>query len=161
MKLVILSILLLSISSYSLADTRHVKEDCSQIKDDCQYYLCLETQKSCGKKGYLRAFGHKYCQDFKEARNMGLSSQTKKWLVEVRTCLIRKLDEMDKDLTCSEIKKQAFNSHFPCYVETKFCNLRKRDKLKIITMLRKEIKKPAIIKLGINIMRSCRVIRWY
>jgi hypothetical protein len=73
-----------------------------------------------------------------------------KWFGKVRTCLIRKLFEMDQFLTCSELKKQAFDSHYPCYVETRFCSLNTLDKFKIIALQKVEFKNPAIIKLGLK-----------
>lgn len=135
--------------------------ECIEMKDDCQYYLCVEAKKSCGDRGYLKAFGHKYCQDFKAVSSSMYSPRAMQWFGEVRSCLIRKITEMDKNLTCNELKNQAFKSHLPCYLETNFCDLRLLDKLNIVAVLKNELQNPAIIKLGLKIMHSCSLLKSY
>jgi hypothetical protein len=131
-------------------------QDCNTLKTSCEYYLCVEAQKSCGDRGYLKSFGHNYCYKYENIITKNFSPKGKKWLKDVRECLIDELSKLDNNLTCREIKAQAFASHGPCYKKKKFCNLRKRDKYQLIKSLRREIKNPQILKAGIKIIRSCK-----
>jgi hypothetical protein len=132
-------------------------QDCNQLKTSCEYYLCLESQKNCGEDGYLKAFGHSYCYKYKNVLTHKFSKKGQKWLTDVRECLISELANFESNISCSQIKKQAFASHTPCYKKTNFCDLRKRDKLQLIKSLQEDIVNPQILKAGIRVLKSCKI----
>lgn len=143
-----------SVMAYS--DTYNQVDNCSHLKTSCEYYLCLETQKKCGSKGYLKSFGHAYCYKFENTVASSFSPKGRKWLKEVRECLIDELSQMNPKISCSKLKKQAFDSHIPCYKKTHFCRLSKYNKYQVMKSIASAIKDPKIISAGFEILKSCK-----
>jgi|SaaInlStandDraft_5_1057022.scaffolds.fasta_scaffold101414_1 hypothetical protein len=158
LRLIFLIILNISLDLYG---NEPATKDCSKLKNSCEYYLCLETQKKCGESGYLKSFGHKYCHRFQTYTSKTLSHQGKIWLRSVRSCLIDELTKMDPALSCQQLKQNAFYSHAPCYIKTKFCNLKLKDKYKIIKAIGRGSMNRHAMASGIRVLRSCRLVRWY
>lgn len=131
-------------------------QDCSKLKDDCEYYSCIEKQKTCGKKGYPLAFGKKYCLRFKDFTSKKMSHAGRRWLDEVRTCLIEQVELMPETISCGSLKNKALQSHFHCYYKVNFCRLSKRDKFQVIKTMKSEFNNKQIIKLGWRVLRSCK-----
>ena len=158
----VLSIILFTIILSANAWTaEQIIKNCSELQDSCEYYLCIENQKQCGNAGYLKSFGHKYCHRFEKYTSNSISDHGKKWLDAVRSCLIREMTQMDPNLSCNQLKRQAFNTHYACYVETKFCNLSYLDKYKIIRAVGRGFRNSQVLRTGIRVLRSCRFIRFY
>jgi hypothetical protein len=134
---------------------------CSKLKNSCEYYTCIEAKKQCGDFGYLKSFGHKYCQRFQDIISTKLSQNGRIWLQDVRSCLIDKLSKIDPQIGCYGLKNEAFKSHVPCYKKSGFCELKKWDKYHIIKTIKSELKNRQVLKSGLKILRSCRWIRFY
>ena len=150
-------VILILFTNYAFAEN----VDCSTYKNSCEYYLCLETQKKCGENGYLKSFGHRYCQRYEKEITNQFSTEAKDWLINVRTCLIDELDSVSQALSCGQLKRYAINSHVKCYIKTKFCNIPRKDKITLLKSVADVPKEYQLLSSGIRILRSCRVIRFY
>lgn len=130
--------------------------DCSEIKDDCEYYSCIEEQRHCGKKGYLLGFGKKYCLKFSKLDRL-FSEEGKRWIDEVRECLIKSADLSSKSLSCKEFKKEQFKSHVPCYVSSGYCELSRKDRFAVKKVIYKSLWRPSLIWSGMKVVIKCRI----
>ncbi len=130
--------------------------DCSKLSNSCEYYLCVESQKSCGDFGYLKSFGHRYCMQFQNKVYPRFTDKGRIWLEDVKSCLISEIEKMPQDLSCQSLKNRAINSHYKCYYQANFCKLNKREKLLLIKTARRELKSFKFLKLGYKVLRSCR-----
>lgn len=111
--------------------------------DNCNWYReCLERRYACEgtEHCYAIEFGEKLCNIFSE----GLYSEIgMRWVVSVRKCLQEALVPLLRPQipkTCADIRKDAFQSHLPCYVEAQpgsisACDLPIMDRLKIFWIL--------------------------
>lgn len=130
--------------------------DCSHLKSDCEYYLCLEKNKQCGSYGYPQNFGFKYCSIYEKYVFPRMTDLGQQWLSDVKRCLIRKIDEFPQEQTCGQLKHNAIQSHYECYYEANFCKLNKREKFLVIKTVKRELKSFRMLRLGMRILRSCR-----
>ena len=145
---IFLFMIFLSINTYSF-------DECHDLTSDCEFYSCAEKQKHCGKKSYLIGFGHKYCNKF-EKRKYKFSSEGKRWIEEVKRCLIRKLDNVENQLSCKRFKKIAIKHHVPCYINSGYCALSKKDKKSVIKNILGSLWRPSLIKAGLKILSICK-----
>jgi hypothetical protein len=129
--------------------------DCQQYLDDCEYYSCLEVEKQCGRRGYLIGFGRKFCMRF-DKRQGNFSDEGKAWMERVRSCLIRGMEEAPQSLSCRTFKRAAVKLHVPCYVESGYCELSKRDKKAVIKMIRWNLWRPSLLNAGIRVLKACK-----
>jgi len=130
-------------------------EECSILKDNCEYYLCEETRRSCGQNGYLVSFGHRYCQKFLDTNEKKFTDEGQQWLSEVRTCLQERLREIPEKLSCRDLKRRAFAQHVPCYIETGYCHLPRKDRRRIQLLLMNAIFKKGIVENALKVMSAC------
>ncbi len=133
----------------------HAQSECQQYLDDCEYYSCIEAQKQCGNRGYPIGFGRKYCLRFDE-RQARLSPEGQEWMMRVRSCLITGMEESSDELTCRQFKRTAVKLHVPCYVQSGYCQLSKKDKKAVIKMIRWSLWRPSLLSAGIRVLRSCQ-----
>jgi hypothetical protein len=145
----IIFILFLSFTQVSLAQS-----NCQEFANDCEYYSCIEQSKHCGKYGYLMNFGDKYCRKFTSKEKL-LSTKGKIWMSNVRSCLIRKLENVDQDLSCQKYRKAAIDQHIPCYTESGYCQLNKKDKNVILKIISGSLWKPTLISAAIKVLKYC------
>lgn len=127
---------------------------CDQYENDCEYYLCVSAEKQCDPSEYPVKFGHRFCMRYQE-RMATFSPAGKLWVEEVRKCLIREMNDFSDELSCSELKIKAFNSHGRCYVESGFCHLSARDKKTVVETIWPTIRNVYVLADGINILRKC------
>lgn len=145
----ILSVLLnlsLSISLHAQAAPLVVGDSCTGLIGTCDYYACVERERlSCGAKGYPMGYGVNYCEklsalEFSPAHtSLGAATfpaDGNEWRDRVRTCLQVEMDDQfarKGDMSCSELKAFAFNSHPKCYTEESpsFCELTVESVLKV------------------------------
>ncbi|MCO4793638.1 MAG: hypothetical protein KC493_08005 [Bacteriovoracaceae bacterium] len=144
-----LAILLVLFMSTAFAQTT-----CQQFLDDCSYYSCIEEEKQCGRTGYPIGFGKKYCLRF-QSKQEKLSKSGQKWMKDVRSCLINGLEESPQNLSCKEFKSNAVALHVPCYVNSGYCQLSKKDKRAVIRIIRKSLWRPSLLIAGIRVLRMC------
>jgi hypothetical protein len=130
-------------------------QDCSELKTECEYYLCIEAKKKCGDKGYLKSFGYKYCSKFSNRQESYFSALSQHWIQKTKICLIDSIDILDPNLSCRSFKKAAFKQHTECYVSSGFCALPRKDKGKILKTIAFELLKPRTIISGVGIVKSC------
>ena len=129
--------------------------NCSEATDDCEYYSCIEEQRHCGEKGYLLGFGKKYCMKFTEDEDY-FSSDGKEWILKVRECLIKNLDTPKEGISCKKFKRSQVKSHVPCYLESGYCELSRRDRFAVKKVIYKSMWRPSLLWAGIKIIASCR-----
>ncbi|WP_372651536.1 hypothetical protein [Halobacteriovorax sp.] len=141
-------IILIFSSSWAFA------ESCETMDNDCEYYSCVEEQRHCGKKGYLLGFGKKYCLKFSE-QDYRFSKKGRKWLNDVRECLIDNLDKSEA-VSCKEFKREQFRAHVPCYVNTGYCELSRRDRFAVKKVIYKSLWRPSLIWSGMRVVLNCR-----
>lgn len=128
--------------------------NCSQFADDCEYYQCLSQEKNCDEKAYPLKFGHKYCQKY--GRNLEKFSENgKAWVGSVRRCLISEIEKYQAEITCSEIKKKAFASHAPCYIESGYCELSLKDQRRVLKIIYPALMNVEAVPLGIHMGKEC------
>lgn len=129
--------------------------NCSKLKDDCEYYLCIEKIKHCGEKGYFINFGHYYCNKFEiELKNP--SSNLVNFLNDTRSCLIESIETIPIDTDCRKFKKKAFKDHVSCYVESGFCELSSKHKRKIISIIKNALWRPRLFTSGLKVISQCK-----
>jgi hypothetical protein len=133
-------------------------DSCKPSVNSCGFYLCKEQEMACGPKGYLLAFGHKFCQEFLSTEQ-NYSPEAHAWLRRVRVCLMNKLQEITEQdgLTCKDIKRDGFRSHADCYVTTGFCELSPRDQGKIAWAERRSFLHREVIMDAIRVNHLCAV----
>lgn len=131
-------------------------EECSHLKDDCEYYACVSESKNCKKRSYLLGFGHRYCMKFSRKKD-DFTKAGQEFIDEARNCLIERLDEIqDETLSCRAYKKVALSHHMPCYLQAGFCQLPKKDRNRVIRNVVKSMWRPSLIKSGIEILSACK-----
>ena len=128
--------------------------DCSHLSNDCEYYLCIAREKSCNNSSYPIKFGHRFCMRYEERMNT-FGPEGWMWVEQVRRCLIRELDQYGDNLSCSELKKRAVQSHVPCYVESGFCSLSLKDKKAVIQTIWPAIRNIEIFSAGTQVLKEC------
>ena len=95
---------------------------------DCQFYLCEETKRNCGKKGYLINYGYKYCNFFNVRYYSRFSQSGKEWVSITTSCLQDQFNTFPDSLSCSVFKKKARKDHLDCVLESGYCKLSKKDR---------------------------------
>ncbi|CBW25826.1 putative exported protein [Halobacteriovorax marinus SJ] len=130
--------------------------ECDQLEDDCDYYSCIEEQRHCGKRGYPLNFGKKYCLKFNKEEDR-FSEEGKRWIRDVRQCLIDQALESKDHLSCKEFKKEQFKAHVPCYIKTGYCELSRADRFAVKKVIYKSMWRPYLIWFGMKIVIKCRL----
>lgn len=130
-------------------------KDCSEFKNDCEYYACVESNRNCGRFGYPKGFGSKYCLRFDENKAK-FSKKGWMWLETTKNCLIQKLSDASDELTCKQLKKDSFKEHISCYADGGFCDLSKKDRKQIYKVIWPSLWRMKIIKTGIKLKKLCR-----
>jgi hypothetical protein len=133
-------------------------ESCKPNVNSCGFYLCKEKEQSCGPKGYLLAFGHKFCQEFLNTEN-DYSPEAHEWLRRVRVCLMNQLQEITSQdsLTCKDLKSEGFHSHAGCYVSTGFCELSPQDQTRIAWAEKKSFIHHEVIGDAFRVNNLCAI----
>ncbi len=144
------SIFLFALSQQISADFT----ECTSLKNSCEYYRCVEAIKDCGRFGYPRAFGQKYCLRFEENKNK-FSKEGLNFIERTRSCLIDQLDQIDPSIKCKKIKKQSFQDHVPCYIEGGFCNLSRKDLIQLYKTVWPSLWRSKVIRAALQIKKIC------
>ena len=127
----------------------------NQLYSSCLFYDSLEVKFQCGKKGYPINYGKRFCLKFSNKRNR-LSDEGKEWLDSTRHCLQQSLYDLDPNLSCKALRKKAFDSHIPCYLDNGYCGLDKKDrKLVIKTIFLSSLVRPRTWRPGLKVLRNC------
>lgn len=131
-------------------------ETCVPQVNSCGFYLCEEKNYHCGPKGYPLGFGFKFCQAFLHSETQ-YSPKAQDWLRQVRVCLMKASLEVNSSetKTCGQVKKDSFRSHLGCYRDTGFCDLSKRDKLKILWTLRSSFVHREALRQAYLVTQEC------
>jgi len=116
---------------------------------DCAWYRqCLHTMIPCtGQAEYAINYGEKFCNLYTQSR-LKFSQKALQWINAVRKCLQVALAPIlhfcQVQPTCEDIKKEAFDSHVPCYVEpyegVSVCTLPVMDWLRIFWTIKSSFK---------------------
>ncbi len=82
------------------------------------------------------------------------------WYQKARVCLQEALGEIvDENLgstNCHQLKKDAFESHTKCYLESGFCELSKKGQFQILRTGGLSLLLPSSLRTGIGIAKACR-----
>ncbi|EQC45541.1 hypothetical protein [Bacteriovorax sp. Seq25_V] len=146
MKTTLILLLTFYVSAYS---------ECQIYLDDCEYYSCVESIKSCGKTGYPVGFGKKYCNKFEKNLNK-FSHSGQNWVTNVKHCLIQEMELISEAATCSAYKTKSVSKHVPCYISSGYCSLSKKDKRLVIKTIKGSLWRPSIIKAGLKVLSACK-----
>ena len=130
------------------------KSDCSGLTNTCDFYLCLEEEFLCGRKGYPLSFGYKFCKKYEQNLEY-FSDSGIQWVDKTRSCLIDKLILLKNVNSCRDLKKQAFKQHSGCYFQSGYCRLSQADKEVVIYTLKRALWNPRVISEGIRLKRQC------
>ena len=130
-------------------------QTCESLVDDCEYYTCIEKDRACGKRGYPIGFGRKYCNKFGK-NEANFSSDGKKWIESVKSCLIENISYVEQGVTCDMFKKEAIAHHVPCYLDAGYCDLSKKDKREVIKTIKASMWRVDIILAGFKVITSCQ-----
>lgn len=148
----LLSIFLLATLSSVSAQ---IDNSCDPSPDSCNSYLCMEDDNKCGSNGYYLAYAHKYCDRFSKNINK-FSFYGQVWLLDAKVCLQEKSIEIANiGLSCRNIKKEAFKSHVPCYLDAGFCSLSFKDKFNVMKIIHDSLLKPSTLIPGFSVLKKC------
>lgn len=151
--LLLLAILLLTTFTANASDNKI--SNCEDFQEDCGFYACIEARVRCGRGGYPIAYGKKYCNKFEKNINK-FSVNGQRFVVETKSCLIDKLVSYKNDISCSSLRRQAFEDHLPCYYKSGFCELSSSDKNVVISLVLTSIWRPSTISAGFKLLNYCR-----
>lgn len=133
--------------------------------DSCSWYTnCLEANKPCGSEGYAIKYASHFCNKY-DQNYASFSANGKRWVSAVKKCLQQKLAPLlnRPGVSCSDLKRIAFESHVPCYVDPtgtgspSWCSLSFMDHTRVINTIKgavlTELKET--IKGGWNTLARC------
>lgn len=111
--------------------------DLDSIADNVStFYNCVEEIFNCGENGYPLGIGVKYSDKFYFETRPKLSAQGQLWIDKTLICLQQEFrDRITSEASCDEVKELALRHHPDCYVQSGFCALSRRDKLKVGTTI--------------------------
>ena len=147
-------ILFLLVFSQNVIASVDASNQCSHLKGDCEFYACMEEEYKCGRTGYPSNFGGKYCLGF-TAIEKNFTERGKLWLQNTRACLMQKILNAPDYNNCEELREGSFADHVPCYVESGFCQLPIKDKLKVFKLIKRELFRIETIKTGFYTLYQC------
>lgn len=135
-------------------------EPCENLIGTCEYYLCREDHRACGRGGYFLGFGHAYCRAYDEVAST-FTRLGQNWLARVKACLQVKLEGPNLNrLSCNEIKDLAVDSHFECYIATGYCDIPYSDKWRVAKVAHDLIGDPDVVRTFFRIQRKCSLPRF-
>ena len=80
----------------------------------------------------------------------------KQWLRDVRRELQVALDGLPSDLTCDQVKSQAFDQHVPVYEKTGFCDIAAADRIQVYLDLHSAVlTNPGALANGLDVLKAC------
>ena len=137
----------------------------------CKWYeYCLEKRHPCPKDNYALKYAKYFCDKYGDAYSQ-FSEKGKEWIDGVRLCLQNSLVPMlHENITCAEMKREAFDAHVCCYLATcdhtkqkmSICDVPFPDWLKAFWVIREafdvfgqhaEVMKS--LKTVLNVMSGC------
>jgi hypothetical protein len=125
----------------------------TSASDSCAFYWYKSLAMGCSLNDYLVGFGYKYCKQF-EKTGPQFTQAGQKNLARIRKCLIHAV-QGNEQVTCSNVKSIALESHVNCYLENGFCDMSKADKEKIIRVVGRELLDPAFAAIAFRIQSHC------
>lgn len=121
----------------------------------CNYYLKAEQEYKCGVEGYLAGTGYKMCQMYLD-KEPTLSPKLKKWFPKIRLCLQKYIENNRGSIRdCSDLRVRAINSHVDCYRTTGYCDLDKKDIVKLAEMTGTKALHKDFIRLTLKLSTLC------
>lgn len=132
------------------------KSSCRDLVNDCEYYSCIAAAKHCDNNSYPTQYGRKFCLRYGQGLDK-FSREGRRWVVNVRKCLMNEMEKFEESLTCGDLKVKAFRSHVNCYVDHGFCELSLRDKQQIMTTIWPGLLSVLAIENGLGVLNSCYV----
>ncbi|MFP5385265.1 MAG: hypothetical protein ACLGHN_04255 [Bacteriovoracia bacterium] len=90
-----------------------------------------------------------------EERMTSFSHEGWMWVEEVRRCLIEEMNRFEQNLGCSELKRRAFQTHVPCYIQSGFCSLSLKDKRAVIKTIWPSISSTETLSAGNAVLKEC------
>ncbi len=128
---------------------------CIPSDNSCDFYSCQETIYRCGEKHYLSALAEPLCEKYLALENRTQSNRLIDWMPKVRLCLQQELLS-DKNQNCDELRKQAIDSHFECYIKSGFCGLSLKEQWRVLRVAGRAALKKEFFSLGFKIKQYCQ-----
>lgn len=120
----------------------------------CEYYAAREREMKCGARGYLMAFGDRYCRRFDDVA-MRFSEKGRATLGQIKVCLQWEL-ERAAPLNCDNVKRIAFESHVGCYSRSQFCRMSFTDKMILFGVVAPALADPDLRLVAGRLRDLCR-----
>jgi hypothetical protein len=146
---------LLSAWLFSVAAGAASPQDCSRKIGSCEYYKCRESVQLCGSEGYFQRFGFPYCTVISKKLGAQVTPAEKAWIDRAAVCLQTELNAMPVNWSCSRTEDEAIVSHTHCYIDAGFCKTSMNMRLKLFSMIYKELKDPRMIDVFFKIVKTC------
>jgi hypothetical protein len=127
---------------------------CVPSSTNCDYYSCIEKELQCGPQGYPVNFGQRLCERYLD-HEASSSEALKRWYPQVRECLQAVVAKLDSVRDCDDLRVQAFQKHFDCYVETDFCSLSWQDKFEVLRLAGVTALSPLALSTSMQIEQYC------
>jgi len=137
---------------------------------DCGWYRrCLAKMFPCeGHYDYAISFGERICNRYTNS-TLHFSRKAVQWINATRKCLqlalVPALHFGPVKPTCKQVRKMAFDSHFPCYVAPRpglsFCNLSLADWERVFWTVKSGFLPPTFaqtFKEAIEVVAYCGII---
>lgn len=155
MKHILLSLFILVYSGMALSLE---KSPCEDAVGSCDYYKCREEVHNCGKRKYFIKLGYKYCKKYLDQTYYKVSTEAQEFLDRNAVCLQSYLEDMEGgyDMSCSELKKEAIDSHAYCYYKSGYCDLIEKDQDRILRAAFKRWLLPSSISEAIKLHKYCK-----
>lgn len=127
-----------------------------QLSSSCTFYDSLEVSFVCGKRGYALNYGKKFCEKFSK-ETYKFSKEGQIWLDNTMLCLQQNLYDLNPNLSCKALRKKAFDSHIPCYLDNGYCDLDTEDKKLVVkTVFLSSLFRPRTWRPSLKVLRNCR-----
>lgn len=118
---------------------------CAEEVGSCSYYTCKSKALSCSPTDYPIKMGKHYCDKF-SAYEKSMSTQGKKFVTNLRSCLQLEMEKLGDSLNCNNSYTFSKEHHVRCYLENGFCHLNVWDKLIILRVTFDAITKDELMK---------------
>jgi hypothetical protein len=129
-------------------------QPCVPSSNSCDFYMCMEQQRQCGRDGYLVAFGNRYCRAFLQ-NETAFRPAAQNWLQTVRYELQKALLDIPDNFSCQHLEKAAFAHHPIVYEQTGFCEQPLSTKVQILSYFHRLFFDSRFINTAFAINQSC------
>ncbi len=132
-------------------------QSCEEWVGNCDSYLCRESVQNCGKEGYFIRFVLRYCSRISSELVANVTRSEKAWIAAAPACLQRSMEGFPLYWSCSRTEDAAIISHAACYVQTGFCSTSMSMRLRLFSMVYKELDDKRMVDAFMEIVKICEL----